>query len=119
MEKLTIGLDCNKKICGNCRFVIWTSGGTICGLYVKVLDDVKGYDFLNYHRLPECIAACKAQRGSVFGKNYSEPKCWIRHYANPVGVYYTCPECTTVPFIVNCPSNYCPHCGTKLDKPED
>ena len=64
MEKLTIWLDCNKKTCGKCKLAVKSSRGATCGLYVKVLDDVEGDDFLDYHRLPECIDACKAQRGS-------------------------------------------------------
>jgi len=59
MEKLTIELDCNKKTCGKCRLVVRASGGTACGLFVQRLEEVKG----NYRRLPECIDACKAQRG--------------------------------------------------------
>jgi len=58
MEKLTIELDCNKKTCGKCKLVVKASKGTACGLYVKVLEGKGGY-----RRLPECIAACKTQRG--------------------------------------------------------
>ena len=59
MEKLTIELDCKKKTCGKCRLAVKSNRGTACGLYVKVLDEVKG----GYRRLPECIDACKAQGG--------------------------------------------------------
>jgi len=70
MEKLTIELDCNKKTCGKCRLAVKSSKGTACGLYVKVLEATGGYTLTNasfrqdYKRLPECIDACKAQRGN-------------------------------------------------------
>jgi len=59
MEKLTIELDCNKNTCGKCKLVARASRSAACGLFIKVLEEVKG----NYRRLPECIDACKAQRG--------------------------------------------------------
>jgi len=59
MEKLTVELDCKKKTCGKCKLKGYhMAQGSWCHLFNKPIIWVRGKTFL---RLPECIAACKAQ----------------------------------------------------------
>jgi hypothetical protein len=63
MEKLTIKLDCNKKTCGKCKHQVeGINGARACGVFVTLLK-ITGKNRKDRERLPECIAACKAQKG--------------------------------------------------------
>jgi hypothetical protein len=59
MEKLTIEIDCNKRTCGKCKQMINKEGiGVVCSVFVTHLKITEK----GVKRLPECIAACKAQK---------------------------------------------------------
>jgi len=64
MEKMTIGLDCNKDTCGKCKLIadVYPTGYfKRCAIFGGYLPLVKRKQKANYYRLPECIDACKAQ----------------------------------------------------------